>query len=101
MGITVITNNVPRNVIRADELTAKEREEFDYLDWQKIDAGEDGRDFIRYKGQIYDLNDTEAIPMNLEFRGWDLIVTETFFSGKLFKYVGEFGEDVICGRYYC
>jgi hypothetical protein len=57
-NLTVKTNNVPRLLIDAYELSEKERAEFDYLDWQKIDAGEDSATFFRYKGQLFDLGNS-------------------------------------------
>ena len=39
--IVIRTNNVPRDLVDAWELSPKERAEFDYIDWQAI---EDGRD---------------------------------------------------------
>jgi hypothetical protein len=37
-NLTVKTNNVPRLLIDAYELSEKERAEFDYLDWEAIDG---------------------------------------------------------------
>lgn len=90
----IITNNQARNVIEGYELTEKERKEFDYIDWDKVEKGENSTSFIRYKGELYDLNDTERSTIE----GWDAMVTETFFSGILFRYEGLY--DVVCGRYY-
>ena len=58
----IITNNVPRDVIDASELTLKEQARFDYLDWPALERGEDSASFIRYRGEIYDLS---------EFDRWD------------------------------
>ena len=51
------TNNVPRFVVDAYELTLAERAEFDYLNWDAIDAGEDSASFFRFKGTTYDLGE--------------------------------------------
>ena len=51
----ITTNNVPRDTTDAWELTPDERKEFDYLDWAKIDAGEDSASFVRYRGDVLDL----------------------------------------------
>lgn len=99
--VTVITNNVPRDVIDAWELTPKEREQFDYIDWASIEAGSDSASFVRYKGELYDLGDimrTESlIPWMM---GWDGYVSNTFLSGILFRYYGLEPDQIIVGRYY-
>jgi hypothetical protein len=95
----ITTNNVPRDVIEAYELTQKERKEFDYLNWDKLEKGEDSASFFRYKGNVYDLNDCERVfNMNSSFPGWDGFYSETYFSGVIFKYTDDW-EQVIVGRY--
>jgi hypothetical protein len=102
-GLTIITNNVPRDVIDAWELTADERDEFDYLDWTAIENGEDSASFIRYKGELYDLGEFErwdnpASPT--QGTTWDGMRSDTFFSGVLVRYADESCETVVIGRYY-
>jgi hypothetical protein len=99
-NVTVITNNVPRLVIEAYELTEKEREEFDYLNWEAIEKGEDSASFVRYKGELYDLGDLEtAWAVGPEWMDkWHALVTQTYFSGILFRFVGD--DYVVMGRYY-
>jgi hypothetical protein len=53
--VKITTNNVPRDLIEAHELTEHERAEFDYLNWPAIDRGEDSATFVRYHGVLYDL----------------------------------------------
>jgi hypothetical protein len=48
LAMKVVTNNVPRDVIDAWRLTREERVEFDYLDWEAIDAGTDTASFVRF-----------------------------------------------------
>jgi hypothetical protein len=107
--VTIITNNHPREIIDAWDLTVPEREEFDYLDWEKIEKGEDSREFVRYKDELIDLGDIEVISgytgaMTGEtFKGWEGIRTDSFFSGLLFKWVKvdyDWEWRVIVGRYY-
>ncbi len=50
--IKVITNNVPRDIIDAWQLTPAERCEFDYLDWAAIEHGNDSASFFRYRRQL-------------------------------------------------
>lgn len=96
--ITIITNNVPRDVIEAYELTPKEREEFDYINWKDIEEGKDSAMFFRYKGQLYDLGEFEAL-RDSRFSGWNGISSDTFFSGILIRWMNLF-EQVVVGRYY-
>jgi hypothetical protein len=96
--VKVITNNIPRDVIDAYELTVKEREDFDYLNWQAIDAGEDSASFFRYRGHLYDLNEFtrwDATPHDA-LRVWDGYRSDSFFSALVVRYV-ENCERVIVG----
>ena len=102
---TVITNNVPREILDAWELTPAQREDFDYLDWAAIERGEDSATFVQYRGELYDLNDIcEAswgggMPESL--RGWDNYASDSFFSGVVVRYVHEDDDyRVVMGRYY-
>jgi hypothetical protein len=91
MSITVTTNNVPRPVIYAWELTPAERAEFDYLDWDAIEAGNDSASFFRYRGQLYDLSDgfEYRIPEGTPGR-WDGFQSDSFFSGIVIRYSEDF-----------
>lgn len=102
--VTIITNNVPRDIIDAWELTPDERAQFDYLAWDAIEAGEDSASFFRYKGELYDLGDIPAVDrrpnVGSAFQGWDGIASDSFFSGILVRYCNDH-ESVIVGRFYC
>jgi len=117
MPVTVRTNNVPRDIIEAWELSEAEREEFDYLDWSEFgtepnpatsdlprsrSAGD--AEFFRYRGQLYDLGEFSAdygitrgagLPPHLA--RWDGYMSETFFSAIVVRYVDNF-ERVIVGH---
>lgn len=97
MSVTVRTNNVPRDLIYAYELTASEREQFDYLDWQAIDDGRDGATFFRYKGEVYDVGQFMRFdnPTSL----WEGHCADSYFSATVIRFV-EDGERVIVGRMY-
>lgn len=100
---TVITNHQPRDIVHEFELTAKERAKFDYLDWAAMERGENSASFFRYKGETYDLGEfmrAEVVPAESPLIGWDGYCSDSFFSGILVKYTGDF-EQVIVGRYYC
>lgn len=109
--ITIITNNVPRDLLDCYELTAKEREKFDYLDWDEIEQGANPTQFFRYKGEVYDLGEfqgtREWVGYNApDFKGWHGYQSDSFFSGILVKYPETDDhreldwERVIVGRYY-
>ena len=104
--ITIITNNVPREVIYGYQLTEKERLEFDYYNWGKIALGQDDDpSFFRYKGELYDLAEFEVTANVAIFRNkfWHLYQSDSFFSGILVKwsYADEDDyESVTVGRYY-
>lgn len=97
----IITNNHEREVIDGYQLSPAERAEFDYIDWGKVERGEESPSFARYKGELYDLGDTEGtFPAD---RRW-FYISDSFFSGVLFRYPSD-GDDIvanyiICGRYY-
>jgi hypothetical protein len=90
------TNNVPRLLIDAYQLTAAERQQFDYLDWSAIDRGDDSATFLRYKGQLYDLGEF----MRTGIPGWDGIAADSAFSGTLVRFVKDDSDYVIVGRIY-
>lgn len=100
--IVIKTNNIPRPVVYGYELSAAERAEFDYLDWDKIERGEGSATFVRYKGELYDLNDTEGnFPPD---HRW-FYRSDSFFSGVLFRYAtngyGETDYDhLVVATYY-
>jgi hypothetical protein len=102
----IITNNHPRPLAWLAELPGKVRADFDYVG-DDFDAR-----FVQYKGHWYDVHDTQAIrtvpgaPMgwamvvaeDSPLADWDSIVSETFFSGVLFRLVGD--DQVIVGQYF-
>ena len=99
--LRITTNHVPRDIVDAWELTAEERAEFDYLDWDAIDRGEDSASFVRYRGELVDLAEfgVWTNPESpLRAGGWDGFRSDSYFSGLLVRYVDDF-ERVIVGRY--
>lgn len=103
MSTTVRTNNVPRDIIDACELTPREREPFDYLDWSAIDAGEDSASFFRYRGEVYDLGEfmanlreTGGTTGGPDLAGWDGYMADSYFSAIVVRFVGD-GERVVVG----
>lgn len=96
--MSVTTNNVPRLVIDAYELTPAERKEFDYLDWARIDAGEDSASFARYRGTLYDLGEFELTTGELAAQGWQGQHPDSFFSATLIKYADD-NDYVVFGLF--
>jgi hypothetical protein len=104
MTVKVVTNNVPRDVIDAYELTPTERAEFDYLDWPAIEGGRQSAAFFRYKGELHDLGEFSAdwgmtkgsgLPDHLA--QWDGYMSESAFSAVVVRYVDNC-ERVVVGR---
>lgn len=102
--VKIITNNVPRDVLDAYQLTPKEREEFDYLDWDKIDEGSSSASFVRYKGHLYYLGEFSAdygiskgagLPAHLS--RWDAYMADSAFSAVVIRWVGNEFDQVIVG----
>ena len=103
--ITIITNNVPRDVIYGFELTPAEQAEFDYIDWAAVERGELSPEFVRYKGELLDLGEfiawTDHDYAARNFPGWAGYMSDSFFSGLLVRWPdGDDFERVIIGRFY-
>ncbi len=107
MCVTIVCNRTPRFIIEGFELSASERKEFEYLDWKKIDAGEDSASFFRYRGELYDIGEFSCIPDHVPgaflpdawkgyFHGYQ---SDSFFSGILIRYCADH-ESIVVGRYY-
>jgi hypothetical protein len=92
-NLTIKTNSHYRPLIYGNDLTAKERKEFDYYnDGALYDAS-----FFRYKGCTYDLGKFMRCPNGLSL--WDGYESDSYFSGVLIKFSG-CGEYVKVARYY-
>lgn len=96
MSIMFYTNHVPRWLIDAHELTDKERQQFHYLEWDRIDAGHRSATFFRFKGKLYDLAEFVSVPDAL--KPWDGYSHDSAFSGVVVKLVDD--DKVIVGQYF-
>lgn len=97
--MTTTTNNIPRPILYAYELTDKERAELDYI--EDINSPDCMETFFRYKGHVYHLGDCMVVEPNNELcKGWDGYFGETFFSAVVVKYTDDC-QSVIVGRVYC
>jgi hypothetical protein len=94
MALIIKTNNVPRDVIDAWELTADERAQFDYLDWSAIESGSDSASFFRYRGELHDLGEFMARTSN-DLPGWDGFRSDSFFSGLAVRYCDDLERVVV------
>lgn len=92
------TNNKPRFILDGWQITDKERVEFDWIDWNAIDAGTDSASFIRYKKQLYCLNEFICCPNSFMFEGWEGYYSDSAFTGILIKFIDS--DHVIVGQYF-
>lgn len=94
------TNNKPRLIIDACQLTEKERPAFDWIDWSAIDSGNNSAYFFRYKGQLYSLDEfLRCDQAELRAKGWHGYSSDSYFSGLLIKSIDQ--DHVIVGQYFC
>jgi hypothetical protein len=111
--VKIITNNKPRELISGYQLTAKEYQDFDYLGEYQSDDMQMAQ-FIRYKGELYYLGDFvriekpdeshnsfTVIDFDGNLKGWDGVLTDSYFSGIVIKWVGDDFESVVVGRMTC
>lgn len=67
---------------------------------------QDDAEFVRYRGELYDLHDMErsagprGTEMPEQFKGWDNYRSDSYFSGILIRWVNG-GERVVCATYTC
>ena len=88
---SVTTNNHWRDVVYGYELTPAERAEFDYIDWNAVEAGCDNPSFVRYKGELHDLSEFELTTLP----GWQGYRSDSFFSGLAIRYSDDFERVVV------
>jgi hypothetical protein len=105
-GTKIVTNYHRLPILDGSDFTLKERKEFDYLDWDKLEKGTDSASFFRYKGEVYDLGEFSRVGYIEQFGPygrWDAYQSDSFFSGIVVKYVlndPDYDDSVIVGRYY-
>ena len=91
----IITNNQPRTLLSIDELTAVEREDFE---WMEDDAAADCALFFRYKGHVYTTQDFMRVEdKDGPLAAWHGVYGESYWSGKLIRYID---DCVVVGSYY-
>lgn len=98
--MNIKTNNQPRRLFFASELSqperAKLRRQFDWMDDEQFTSS---FSFFKYRGEYYNLHDisTNTDPDGV-FKGWHGVASDSAFSGVLVKLCG---YDVVVGRYFC
>ena len=109
MGYELITNGKPRALLPLCDLPEKARTDFDY-----VDADDYSERFFHYRGAYYDAHDAQRIEPDSgrahrvgwsmrvhpgePFARFDGIVSESYFSGIVFRFVDD--DSVIVGRYF-
>lgn len=94
----IITNNKPRLILYAWELTNHDLNSLGMNAQDVIESQENGDSFFRYKGECYNLSDFMRSTCD-QLKDWDGCHCDTFFSGILVKFVDD-NEQVIVGSYY-
>lgn len=101
MTLTIKTNHHWRAPVYGYELTAAERADFDYIDFDSDDGA--CHDFMRYRGCTYDLSEFMRIPQSFEHE-WSKMMTwhgyqsDSFFSGIVIRWSDDF-EEIQVGTY--
>ena len=93
----ITTNHHYRELLHSFKLTEKELKKFDYMDETTLEESE----FFRYRGEVYTLSDFVVITQadgnkasgsfghydhGGNLKGWDGIMTDSYFSAIVIKY---------------
>ena len=96
--MNIITNRIPRPLQCLSDLPEKAQKDFNY-----IECAHQPR-LVQYKGVWYDVWDSMTCPgaeapeaTRHLFSGWDGYISDSYFSGVLFKFADE--DRVICATY--
>ena len=100
--IQIKTNNVPRPLVPLCDLPKNVQADFDYVNEDDYECR-----FVQYKGTWYDVYDTQTVGTArggsavVGFDGWDSFLSDSFFSGVLFRFADHEHDRVVCGTYMC
>ena len=108
----IVTNGKPRLLHALADLPKKVQKDFDYIEGDDVFSPR----MVKYKGVWYDTGDVQSICVNSPIAvgwgthvkpedplaKWHAVVSETFFSGVLFRYdYDKNGEGaVVVGSYF-
>lgn len=101
--LVILTDNCARDLHCVADLKARDAARFDYID---ISADGFVLRLVKYRGSWYDIDDmcsTRELPAYGglgELRRWTAYVSDTYFSGIVFRWADDDCESVIVGRYY-
>ncbi len=116
MDLKIESDDIAYDLICYADMPGEARKDFDYVgDSPMIDHYT--LRFVLYKGTYYDLHDMQQIVVGKQhtlpmgwamyvepehpFATWQLVHSDSFFSGVLFRYVeSEDNEQVNCATYY-
>lgn len=111
MPVTIKTNNVPRQLVCWHDLPAVAKDDFNYIiSRARAQDDIDGcaetymERFVQYKGVWYDVFDSQRIDYEMgfsQFTGWHGIVSDSYFSGVLFRLPSDSDDTVVCATYMC
>ena len=96
----IITNRIPRPLVCLFDLPKGAARDFKYI--------EDPHEYrlVQYKGVWYDVWDSVRCPgygaleaTRHAFAGWDGYISDSFFSGVLFRFADD--DCVVVGQYFC
>lgn len=104
MALVICSNYHVRDTLDGFQAGRELREEFDYIDWEAVDRGEESAELVQYRGSWYDLRDVQVATDELKRRGFDGMVTDSFWSGVAFRYFDADGypyeDGVVMARFY-
>lgn len=107
--IEVRTNWIPRDLLCLDELPEKAQADFDYIKGDERYIPH----LVKFKGEYYDVYDTQyikvgsvqtrigwemVVPPEHPFAKWDSVISDSYFSGLLFKVTLD--DRVVVGQYF-
>lgn len=92
--ITIVTNHQYRPILSSYDLPKEALKEFYHYYTEQLEQAS----FFKYKGIYYDLSNFMRTKSE-EFKGWDGVHSDSYFSGILIK-LSKDCESVIVGRYY-
>lgn len=88
-NINIITNNKPRKLLEFSELPEKVlKKEFYWVEPSNFN-------FFKFKDRYYCIEEFTIPPKDISSRGWHGILTDSFFSGILIRYLND--EEIVVG----